>query len=283
MPGSEANAEQAAYWNADEARHWVADQDRYDRMLAPFAVRLLGAVAPGREARVIDVGCGTGATTCAAARAASHGHALGFDISRPMVEAARVRAARDGLANVSFEVGDAQTHAFDPGAADVVMSRFGVMFFDDPVAAFANIRAALHTDGRLVFMCWQGLLANEWMAVPGVAAAAHVPLPDSGSSEAPGPFAFGDADRVRDVLGAAGFRDIAVGGVEEPILLGGGGSLEDTTAFLLNTGMARALFADAPSDAVQRAIQAVTAALEPYVTPEGVRIGAAGWLVQASA
>lgn len=281
MTESAANAEQAAYWNAEEARHWVADQDRYDRMLTPFSARLLEGAALGRDERVVDIGCGTGATTCDAARGAADGHALGLDISGPMIEAARARATREGVANVAFEVGDAQTHLFSAGAADVVMSRFGVMFFDDPVAAFANIRTALRGGGRLVFVCWQELLRNEWMAVPGMAAAQHVPLPETAAGDAPGPFGFGDADRVRDVLRAAGFRDVTVAAAEEPILLGGGGSLEDTTSFLRGTGMARALFADAPPDAVARAVDAIAASLEPYVTPEGIRIGAACWLVRA--
>ena len=283
MTGSEANAEQAAYWNAEEARHWVADEDRYDRMLAPFTARLLDAAALDGDERVADIGCGTGATTCAAARAAASGHALGLDISRAMVEAARARAAREGIGNVAFEVGDAQTHAFDPGALDVAISRFGVMFFDDPVAAFANIRAALRARGRFVFVCWQELLCNEWMAVPGMAAAQHVPLPEAATADAPGPFAFGDPERVRDVLRGAGFHDVTVDATEDSILLGGGGSLEDTTSFLRGTGMARALFADAAPDAVERAVGAVSTSLEPYLTPEGVRIGAACWLVRATA
>ena len=201
---TQANAGQDEYWNADEARHWVDEAGAYDRMLAPFASRLLEAAAIAVEDQVLDIGCGTGPTTCDAARAAANGHATGLDISRAMIEAARARASRDDLTNVSFEVGDAQTRRFDPGSVDVVMSRFGVMFFDDPVAAFANIRAALRAGGRLVFVCWQGQIANEWIAVPGLAAAQHVPLPTPGPPGAPGPFSFADADHVRNVLTGAG-------------------------------------------------------------------------------
>ena len=136
MTRPKANAEQAEYWNADEARHWVSEQDRYDEMLAPFAARLLHVAALDGDAHVVDIGCGTGSTTCDAARVAPDGRALGLDISRSMIEAARARTTRAGLANAAFEVGDAQTHRFAPGSADVAISRFGVMFFDDPVAAF---------------------------------------------------------------------------------------------------------------------------------------------------
>ncbi len=279
---TKANAEQAEYWNAEEAQHWVVEQDRYDRMLVPFSRRLLAAAALRRGERVVDIGCGTGATTCDAARAAAEGEALGVDISRSMIEAARARATRANVTNVRFEVGDAQTHPFETESADVAISRFGVMFFDDPVAAFTNIRSTLADNGRMVFVCWQDLLLNEWMAVPGLAAAQHVPLPDLGPPGAPGPFSLGDADRVRDVLSAAGFRDIGVDPFVDSILLGGGGALDDAITFLRSTGMARALFADAPADAVRRAVDAVTAALAPYVTPDGVRLGAAAWLVTAT-
>ncbi len=278
---SEANAQQAEYWNAEEARHWVDEQVAYDRMLAPFATRLMDAAAIGPEDRVLDIGCGTGLTTCTAAQAAKQGHALGLDISRAMVEAARARASRDEVDNATFEVGDAQTRRFEPGSVDVAMSRFGVMFFDDPVAAFANIRSSMRDAGRLVFVCWQPLIANEWMAVPGLAAAQHVALPPPAPPGAPGPFSFGDGEHVRDVLERAGYRNVVVDPVIESILLGGGGSLDETAAFLRSTGMARTLFADSPPEAVERAIAAIEAALEPYSTPEGVRLGAAGWLVHA--
>jgi len=204
MAESSTNAEQREYWNAEEARHWVHEQNSYDRMLAPFSARLLDAAAIGPRESVVDIGCGTGATTAAAAVAAADSRALGLEISRAMVEAARARASREEITNVTFEVGDAQTRRFEPGSADLVMSRFGVMFFDDATTAFANIGTALRSDGRLVFVCWQPLFDNEWMAVPGLAAAQHVPLPAPGSPDAPGPFSLGDPDRIRTVLTAAG-------------------------------------------------------------------------------
>lgn len=281
MTPSQANEGQDQYWNAEEARHWINEAGAYDRMLAPFATRLLEAASIAADERVLDIGCGTGPTTCDAARDAKNGQATGLDISRAMIEAARARASREDITNVSFEVGDAQTRRFEPASIDVAMSRFGVMFFDDPVAAFTNIRTSLSDDGRLVFVCWQDLLANEWMAVPGLAAAQHVPLPNPGPPGTPGPFSFGDADHVRDVLAGAGYRDVTVDPLDESILLGGGGSPEETSTFLRNTGMGRALFADAPKAVVERAVAAVEDALEPYVTPEGVRLSAAGWLVRA--
>jgi SAM-dependent methyltransferase len=279
----EVNVEQREYWNADEARHWVDEQEAYDRMLAPFSAHLLegAAIAPGES--VVDIGCGTGATTCDAARAAAPGQALGLDISRAMVEGARARASREEIDNVSFEVGDAQTRRFEPASADLVMSRFGVMFFEDPVAAFANLHAALRPGGRLVFVCWQEMLTNEWIAVPAMAVLQHLPLPEPGPPDAPGPFSLADPQRVHAVLAEAGYHDITLDAIDDPLLLGGGGTLDDTVAFMRGTGMARVLFEDAPPDAERAALEAVGRALAPFETPQGYRLGSAVWLVRAHA
>ncbi len=283
MTDTTANAAQAEYWNADEARHWVVEQDRYDRMLAPFGARLLETAAVAPDGRVLDVGCGTGATTCDAARTAARGHAHGVDISRSMVEAARERARREGLTNVDFDVADAQTHAFDPDF-DVAISRFGVMFFDDPIAAFANIRAALKPGaGRFVFVCWQPVLENEWMVVPIAAVAQHVPLPQPPAPGTPGPFSLGERDRIMTVLEGAGFRDAAIEPIDQPVLLAGGGTVDDAVTFVRRTGMARLMLSDAPDDVVARALDAIRDALGPYVTADGVRLGSAAWLVRATA
>ncbi len=283
MTDTTANAAQAEYWNADEARHWVVEQDRYDRMLAPFGARLLETAAVAPDGRVLDVGCGTGATTCDAARTAARGHAHGVDISRSMVEAARERARREGLTNVDFDVADAQTHAFDPDF-DVAISRFGVMFFDDPIAAFANLRAALKPGaGRFVFVCWQPVLENEWMVVPIAAVAQHVPLPQPPAPGTPGPFSLGERDRIMTVLEGAGFRDAAIEPIDQPVLLAGGGTVDDAVTFVRRTGMARLMLSDAPDDVVARALDAIRDALGPYVTADGVRLGSAAWLVRATA
>ena len=274
-----ANRDQIEYWNSAESRHWVEHQWLYDSMLEPYARRLLSAAEIALAERVLDIGCGTGTTTLAAAAGARE--ALGVDIAEPMITRARERAHEQGLPNARFEVADAQTAAFESEFHDIVISRFGVMFFDDPAAAFAYLRTALRPDGRIVFVCWQILADNEWVRVPALAAATHVPLPDLGEPGAPGPFAFGDAERLRTLLAQSGFRDIGIEGVADTILLGGGGSVEDAVDFLRGTGMARALFAEASPDDVARAIDAVREALAPYQTPEGIRLGAAAWLVNA--
>jgi hypothetical protein len=163
------------------------------------------------------------------------------------------------------------------------MSRFGVMFFEDPVAAFANLHTALRPGGRLVFVCWQEMLTNEWIAVPAMAVLQHLPLPEPGPPDAPGPFSLADPQRVHAVLAEAGYHDIALDPVEDPLLLGGGGTLDDTVAFLRGTGMARVLFDGAPAEAEEAAIAEIRRVLAPFETPQGYRLGSAVWLVRAHA
>jgi SAM-dependent methyltransferase len=155
------------------------------------------------------------------------------------------------------------------------------MFFADPVAAFANIRSATRPGGRLVFVCWQPLAANEWLLVPGAALAEHVPPAGFGSADGPGMFAFGDPDRLRPILAAAGWRDAEIIAEHSSILVGGGGSIDDAVGFLRTASMARTMLAGADADTADRAIAAVRAALTPYADADGVHLGAAVWLVRA--
>jgi SAM-dependent methyltransferase len=273
------NETQVEHWNGPEARHWIDEQDRYDRQLAPFAAALLRAAAIGSHECVVDVGCGCGGTTMLAAHHAAEAH--GIDISAPMLDHARARAVAANVLNVQFEQADAQTHAFEPAIFDVAISRFGVMFFDDPVAAFANVARALRPSGRLVFVCWQELGRNDWLLVPGMAAAQHVPLPDLGPAGGPGMFSLAVPDHVRDVLRSAGFVDVDVTGFEVPMLVGGGGSLDETLEFLLATGIAHAMLERAEPAAAARAVAAARESLAPYHDGDGVRLGAATWIVTA--
>jgi SAM-dependent methyltransferase len=278
---SEANEEQRAYWNRDEARHWVEQQRRYDEMLEPFGTALLDAAAIASTDHVLDVGCGNGATTRAAARLASAGAALGVDLSQPMVERARETARDEGVPNVRFEVDDAQTRSFEP-EFDCAISRFGVMFFDDPVAAFANIRSSLAAAGRIAFEVWQEMLVNDWMLVPAQAALAHVPMPDLGAPGAPGPYALADADRVRTILTDAGFTRVSIDPFDSPMLIGGRGTLDEAVTFMRNTGMGHGLLDDKAEDVQERVIAAVRDALEPHLTDEGVLLDGAAWIVAAA-
>lgn len=276
------NLDQAEHWNShDQVARWVARQEQHDRMLAPFTGLLLGAAALSPGDRVLDVGCGCGTTTLTAARAIAPGAATGVDLSVPMLARARENAAAAGVANVSFEHGDAQVHRFEP-AFNAVISRFGVMFFSDPVAAFANMRAATHASGRLAFVSWQPLAANEWLSVPLAALAEHVPIPEQAEHTAPGMFSLAEPDRVRGILVQAGWGKVTVTprAVRVPV---GGGALDDAVSFLRTGQLGRSMLDGADHAAQQRAVQSMRDALARRAGPDGVWLGAAVWLVQAAA
>ena len=273
------NEAQRQHWNGPDTRHWVDAQDRYDRQLEPFGERVLAAVGSLEGLRVLDIGCGCGTTTLTIAGSAAA--ALGVDVSAPMLDVARERAAGDGVAGAEFVLADAQTHVFD-GSFDVAVSRFGVMFFDDPLAAFANIASALRPGGRLAFVCWQGLEHNDWLLLPGLAASAHLSLPDSPAS-GPGMFSLADRDATVALLDEAGFDDVEAVPFETPMLLGGAGTVDDAVQFLLSTGIARSMFEGAEPAAAAAAIAAVTELIQQHATEDGVRLGAATWIVTATA
>jgi len=193
-------------------------------MHQPFTAMLLDAAGLRAGQRVLDVGCGAGGTTRAAARLTAPGEVTGVDLSAPMLELARASAQEAGLGNVAFHQDDVQVRRFGADRFDAVISRFGVMFFEDPVAAFTNLASATRPGGRLAFVCWQPLATNEWLTLPEAALAAHVPPPDDfGTQDGPGMFAFADEARVRSVLAAAGWQEATVTPHHPSILVGGGG------------------------------------------------------------
>lgn len=281
-----ANEQQVEHWAGEGGEHWAREQERYDRMLAPFRDRLVEALAPSPGEVILDVGCGSGALALAIAPlVAPGGHVTGIDISTPMLGRARERATELAVTNVDFIEADAQTHALEParaaasgerGTFDAFTSRFGIMFFDDPPAAFANLAGALRSGGRAAFMCWQDMLVNEWITVPVFAALQHVPMPELGGG-GPGPFSLADADATRALVEAAGLAEVEVIGVDLPHYMGE--SVEDTVAFLRRTDMARRLMAGAEPGAAERAWDAIATALEPHATSDGVVLGGLAWLV----
>jgi SAM-dependent methyltransferase len=279
MTVSAANDEQARYWNGDEAAHWLTHEDRYEAMLAPFTGHLLKAAGVSGTDRVLDVGCGCGSTTRAAGRLATDGDALGVDLSRQLLHRAEQRTREEGLANVRFEHADVQVHPFTEPVFDAAISRFGVMFFADPVTAFANIGRALRPGGRMVFVCWAEPAENEWITVPGAAAAQYVALPPIGDPAAPGPFSLADRNRLVAILDAAGLAEVDIECVTDPLRLGS--DVAGTVEFVKQTGIGQALLKGADPAAIRRVTDAFAAVLEPYLTTGGVWLGSKAWLVWA--
>jgi SAM-dependent methyltransferase len=277
------NAAQIHYWNELAGPKWVALHDVVSAQIRPLGLLAMGRLAAAEGERVLDVGCGLGETTLELGRrVGDRGAVLGVDVSTPMLARAHELSRASGLANVAFEHADAQTATLAVAAFDAVFSRFGVMFFADPVAAFSNIRRALRPGGRLAFVCWRSLQENPWMLVPAMAAAQHLPM-EPPDPRAPGPFAFADAARVREMLERAGFARVEHEAVDRTLAVAAGLPLDRTVDFLLQMGpTASALRATPPSpELLQRVAAAVREAIAPYEGPEGVRMPGAVWIVTA--
>jgi SAM-dependent methyltransferase len=278
-PVTIANAEQAQLWDGDEGDHWVSHQARYDSMTSIFTERLLAAAALEDGDRVLDIGCGCGQTTRLAARHTPGGFALGIDLSTVMLDRARTEAHDEGITNARFDRGDAQIYPFEPGAFDVAISRFGVMFFDDPVAAFTNIRNAVRAGGWITFLAWQDLVRNEWITIPATAALAHVPMPELDTPDAPGPFSLADANRITHTLEQAGYDEITITPIEAPMPLGS--DVNDVVSFMAGTDIARTLLAQVDPPTAAKALDAVRDVLRSHEGPDGIALGGAAWLVAA--
>ncbi len=276
------NAEQRRNWNEVSGPAWVAESERIGAQLRRFGLPALGRAEVAAGHRVLDVGCGGGETTLALGEAVGPtGSVLGLDVSRPLLDHARARARDAGVTNVTFEFADAQTAVLPEGGFDRLFSRFGVMFFQDPVAAFTNLRNALKSGARMSFVCWRSMDDNPWMKVPLAAVAKYVDVPRP-EPHAPGPMAFADALRTRGILERAGFREVGFESVDAPMNVGGGlADLDDTVAFMTRIGPAAGLLRQAAPEARAAAVAAIREALSRYHGPSGVVMPAAVWVVTA--
>lgn len=278
------SADQVGDWNGQSGERWVANQARLDALVAVFGQAAIEAAAPAAGERVLDIGCGAGASSLAlAARVGAEGQVLGVDISEPLIDRARALARPDTPA--LFQVADASSAELPEGAFDILFSRFGVMFFDDPTAAFAHMRRALRPGGRVAFVCWRGAAENDWMRLPVSALKGIVPpsaLPDP---EALGPFSFGDRERVARILTAAGFTDIAISPFDAAVPLGEGetrdAAIDDAVKMTLEVGPLSRVLADQPDDIRARASAAVRAAFATLPGEQSVMINGATWIVMA--
>jgi SAM-dependent methyltransferase len=273
------NVEQTEAWNGASGRYFIEQRERHERMRGRLTARLLAAARIEDGENVLDIGCGCGDLTILAARATRSGHALGADLSQIQVAEARRLAAAAGVANARFEVADAQVHSFGAGIFDVVLSNFGVMFFDDPAAAFSNLRKALRRGGGLAFLCWRGREENPFFTIGFAEAAAML-----GIREVPGPspaFSLADTARASALLAGAGFGGIEFAKADEPMLIGRDVAdvLEYERASPSAAGLSTGLSAAQAAELTEQ----VRDQLTTYASPGGVIMPGAAWLVTAHA
>jgi SAM-dependent methyltransferase len=279
---SAANTDMSEFWNGAGGDKWLHFQETIDASLLTFGREVMAAAGISPGERVLDVGCGCGDASFDLARlVGSGGRVLGVDISEPILARARARAMSVQEKNVTFERGDAQLHGFDAASFDLVFSRFGVMFFDDPVGAFQNLRAALRPGGRAAFICWRPAKDNEWVTKSLEVVSRHVALLDPPGPEDPGPMSFGDPERVTRILTASGFSTIEINSFDTPFTIGR--NLDEAVAFLTQMGPASGAIAQSgASDMLKATIAAdLCEALAPYDTGAGVAMDAATWIVTA--
>jgi len=279
------NATQIEFWNGETGRNWVTHDALMETMLQPLGESVIDTLAPQPGEHVLDIGCGCGHTSLSLAdRVGAGGSVTGVDISAPMLAVAGQLATERNAerTSIQFLEADAQTHSFEPERYDVVFSRFGVMFFGDPVAAFANIRSALRTSGRLAFCCWQPRAVNPFMTVPAMAALELLPAPPEVPPRTPGPFAFEEADYIMEILTGAGFGSVAVTPLQRPLNFGRGLSLVDIVERLVQIGPIAQMVREASEDLQQPVRDKVIDAVAPFYTEDtGMTLDGQFWQVTA--
>ena len=278
------NAQQIKFWNEEAGPRWIRLHRDLSAHIRPLGEKTMARIPELPQGRVLDIGCGCGDTTLhMAKRLGPEALVVGVDISEPMLNQARIYAQEENIGHARFEHADAQTADLGEKVYDAMISRFGVMFFSDPVKAFQNIHRALKPMAPMAFVCWRSLGENPWLSMSMQVLAQHVTLPRM-EPHAPGPFAFADGERLKRLLAEAGFKDVILEAVDETLLLAGRPmELEEAVEFMLQLGPGVALLRDA-NDALRAKVRSgVQEALRPYYSEEGLRMPAAAWLVTARA
>ena len=279
MPPDEAgNAAQIAYWNDRAGETWTRLQDRLDRLFEPIAALALEAADVAPNERVIDVGSGCGATLLELAR-----RVIGVDVSEPMTARARERIAAAGLTNARIIVGDASAQSLPAKSADLLFSRFGVMFFDDPAAAFAHLRQAIRPEGRLLCAAWRVFADNPWFRVPMEAARGLIPPQPPAEPHAPGPFAFADDAHTEGLLMKAGWREVRLDRRDVPMKVAAAGNLAEAAEFATTVGPLARILGEMDAAAREPVRAAVAKALQPYDTADGFMLNGSIWLISGKA
>ena len=272
-----ANVDQASSWDGPDGEYWRKNEARYDTMVRAYSARLLSTASLKSGERVLDVGCGCGGSSCAAARSVAPGPVLGVDLSAGMLGRARERAREERLDNLRFEQADAQVHPFEEEKYDVILSRFGVMFFADPTAAFRNLARSLRRGGRMTLLAWRGLQHNEWIReIRGALAGDPTKIPPPCG---PGPLGLSDPEAVKPILGNAGLNDITFTEVSEPLRYGA--QADDAFNFIRGTPLAEDVLSEMDPAARHRALDGLHALLVRHEAPQGVFFQSSAWIIGA--
>jgi len=265
------------YWQQEGGTKWVDNIEQTEASLKPLSDRLLHSAAPAKDDFVLDVGCGGGATSIEIAECVGPGgDVLGVDISPPILAVANDRGSQ--IENLQFTQADAGSIDFGKARFDLIFSRFGVMFFTDPVAAFSNLRRSLKPSGRMVFLCWRSMEENPWMGEPANAAFAIIPPKQKPDPDAPGPFSLAEEEKLLSLMKQSGFGDIQLEAVDIPMQMG---NINEAVDFMMRVGPAETVLAEATTEQKAAIEKAIHGALSKYETTEGVRPPAAGWIATA--
>jgi SAM-dependent methyltransferase len=278
------NAREVEYWNSAPTRSWAERHEQIDRLFAGLTKVAMDLAAPRPGERVLDIGCGSGTTVLElGGRVGPSGHVLGADIAKLSVERARERIGASAIHHVEVVLSDVSTHAFPPGSFDLAFSRFGVMFFTDPTATFANIRRALQPSGRMTLAVFRTPQENPWGTAP-VAAVRHLlpPLPSPGPED-PGQFSWADQARVHRILEGAGFRDISLTPHDPAMRLAGPGGAEDAADFAFHIGPVLRATSNATAEQRDKVRSALVTFFKSQEGPNGIIMPGAIWIVRASA
>jgi SAM-dependent methyltransferase len=277
----EIDADMLAFWNGQGGRTWVARQAHTDTTLRSVTEALLAFAAPCTGERVLDVGCGCGASTLDFARAVGpSGHVAALDISGPMLAEGEARAKAAGITNIKWRQADPATVQLDE--YDLLTSAFGTMFFGDPVGAFANMRRTASPGSRMAVVCWRPLAENPWMEIPMNAAARDLPPRPTPAPHAPGMFAFADPERVSEVLTASGWAPPRFKKLDVDLDIAAGRGLHEAVVQSTQIGAVNSWLRSQPAEVVSAAIESLREALAPYVDGASVRLAGAMWLISSA-
>ncbi len=286
LNASSGNEDQIEFWNGETGEQWADNSDSQDRMLRPLGRAAIKHARPRSGESALDIGCGCGDTSLDLMTSVGKtGRVMGVDVSKPMTDKARERANAlppELRSRISFEVADASTFEFQPATQDLLFSRFGIMFFHDPVTAFAHMRSALKPRGRLTFVCWRAVADNDWVRLPMSAAFDHVDRPEAQDPTAPGPFAFQDVDYVSNLLTQVGYREVELNPFDPDMIVESKGGPEEAVNFLIDRGPLVRLLKDTPPEVIEKVKQSISETINPHYKNDQVNLKGGCWIVSAN-